>query len=845
MQIFYVIFEMANFREIPDSVRELVLHFMLPNYEVTTGSKYMSEGLEASIRENRHRRTPTGLVPTGSSNEVLNIPTYNARDPDTGKVHSNEDVIEKADYDFMEFDTRVNVTENLKTDSKVFGFIDTALCHPGYVQVIWNKSWVGIEGGKTQEKELCSYIRIEKCVENLDAILDNDGRVSSYSFQFIYGSLFQDSKSDLLNSARKSVQDRLDAGDEFANEVDETFFTYDLTGPSVKGTFPDGNSMDNVPCLIVEEWPSTARNLDDICQPDFWPERDLMESCISKSRCYLVPVPHNKSQNSNIEWRYSFSEMETRLSLSVPLVAKKCFLLLKTLLKLKIQQFCALKSYHLKTALYWLCNETRIASWKQMSLTDGLELLVKKMVSFLKAKTLPSFFIVKNNLISHWSDQEVQDALSVMSKCNENYFEWLMDITKSSWSHILPEVPLVDILQKTIGLCSNPAELQLHLKLNVTNEILKTGNLNEAIGHLISSYYEEDMADPDQVIPVLEQYVMPLVSDYHFQIQALHIKILLSKQMEKYESGNQMSGPEILDLLVDFMSELLDDESEGKDMECSDEDNDDDAAHNALSQSMEKAMMKMMADYQSESTSSSSSIDADDTVVLCYDRKGNPSLPGEINGLSPEGQTKGDQEENYSTAEDMQKFVEMYKTLVDKMLNCASSAEVMQNFNIIAEFCSLLLVLKQYENIDVYADLLQKLMQDHTNQSSTGENESLFRSNNCYSSVNRHSAVEFIKFEVVANGDFQVTSLVLFLYVCVRKAVAQNSDIEAKILTLLMRKVCHCISSLESNSEILLLSHALKLVGLDKEADAELQSDPDSVTCLSKAFIKTFKSQHF
>ncbi|KAL9975097.1 hypothetical protein ACROYT_G012213 [Oculina patagonica] len=129
-----------------------------------------------------------------------------------------------------------------------------------------------------------------------------------------------------------------------------------------------------------------------------WPSLELI-SLITKEGCALVPVSPLRSR-TGLEWRISFSSCERKLAQSLSDCQKGCYLTVKGIWRhfLKHPSKRGLQSYHLKTAMFWVCEEVSSNYWRSDKMGIGVLRILQKLYSFLVNMSCPNYFIPENNL---------------------------------------------------------------------------------------------------------------------------------------------------------------------------------------------------------------------------------------------------------------------------------------------------------------------------------------------------------------------------------------------------------------------------------------------------------------
>lgn len=141
---------------------------------------------------------------------------------------------------------------------------------------------------------------------------------------------------------------------------------------------------------------------------------------IAKEGGLLVYKPSKKSQNEELDFRYSFSKAEGLMmkffkdKIALRLVYIMSRYIYKTRLKKKLDGSKVLCSYHLKTAYLWMAesaNENKLFDQRDVSKKTVAKLFVhflKTLREYYTEHNLPHFFIRESNLLDQYSTKEVQ-----------------------------------------------------------------------------------------------------------------------------------------------------------------------------------------------------------------------------------------------------------------------------------------------------------------------------------------------------------------------------------------------------------------------------------------------------
>ena len=114
---------------------------------------------------------------------------------------------------------------------------------------------------------------------------------------------------------------------------------------------------------------------------------------------HLVPKPHALSQDKDVEWRMSFALAEIKLGRSLREEQRLCYLAVKALHHMELKEPKGLTSYHLKTILFWTCENTHSSLWTMDTLGRGFLTLLDEEISCLREGRISNYFVPEYNLI--------------------------------------------------------------------------------------------------------------------------------------------------------------------------------------------------------------------------------------------------------------------------------------------------------------------------------------------------------------------------------------------------------------------------------------------------------------
>ena len=207
-----------------------------------------------------------------------------------------------------------------------------------YVCLRWEKWKVHSEKtcvGILVNTDFPAYFKISVCPDKRSFFFD----------ELIFKNTNFVSSKQLLESVIKGLLSDLKTNTKFV-----------IAGPSVmilqenyKDTSLDFESIDQVfafRCFssrIVKYWLSREQ------KSNKWPPRHIIESVITEG-CLLVPKGQPLSDEFDLMWRVSFSEIEVMLAKTLTREERQCYLVAKYLIK--DLEKCVISSYHIKTVFF-------------------------------------------------------------------------------------------------------------------------------------------------------------------------------------------------------------------------------------------------------------------------------------------------------------------------------------------------------------------------------------------------------------------------------------------------------------------------------------------------------------
>ncbi|KAL3883195.1 hypothetical protein ACJMK2_029485 [Sinanodonta woodiana] len=236
----------------------------------------------------------------------------------------------------------------------------------------------------------------------------------------------------------------------------------EYNGPAFTINFK-GYTYDNVLGLRLNEWPDQASLWLTRKRRHNWPSHETIR-LIQEMGALLVPVGHKLSQEQHLEWRLSISFGEKLLVWLFNSTQYKCYILLKIINKCFIKPVVgddALSSYHCKTCIFYLVENTSSAIWQPENILLCVDLCLRLLHNWVESKMCPNYFIPEENMFHCKVYGHVQvQLLSVLGNLLRQEGRYLVGISCDN------------IGQKLVMACQAPV-MELQLQSQDVSEILR------------------------------------------------------------------------------------------------------------------------------------------------------------------------------------------------------------------------------------------------------------------------------------------------------------------------------------------------------------------------------------
>ena len=190
-------------------------------------------------------------------------------------------------------------------------------------------------------------------------------------------------------------------------------------------------SSDLVPALRCKTWPVCALEWLTRLRRYNYPTQDQINKC-KELGFFLVYIGHPYSQEKHLQWRISFSLQERLLVINFNAVQLKCYILAKMIKKEIIHKSLgekSLSSYHFKTLMFYMIEETPAEFWVEHNLLYCLHHILKRMLIMVGRGVCPNYFIPGENMFEGRISEQMQFKLcGLLRRLIDAKFKYLVTI---------------------------------------------------------------------------------------------------------------------------------------------------------------------------------------------------------------------------------------------------------------------------------------------------------------------------------------------------------------------------------------------------------------------------------
>ena len=194
-------------------------------------------------------------------------------------------------------------------------------------------------------------------------------------------------------------------------------------------------AYDKVYAFKCTQWPSLASEWLHRQRNNGWPTPELIEECESLG-FLVVAASHPDSDGKELQWRISFSEQERLLVAQFNSVQLMCYVLLKTIkneiVKRKIQED-TLTSYHCKTCMLYMIENTSHEFWIPENLVICLNTCLRQIHAWVKDNNCPNYFIPDENMFDRITEVKLKEKLlKVLDKVLKSDIRIILEQVKTN-----------------------------------------------------------------------------------------------------------------------------------------------------------------------------------------------------------------------------------------------------------------------------------------------------------------------------------------------------------------------------------------------------------------------------
>lgn len=327
---------------------------------------------------------------------------------------------------------------------------------------------------------------------------------------------------------------------------------------TAKSVVNTGTEVDVVLAVKIGSWPQAANNWHVRHRSCNWPSMDLIEK-IMCSAIHLVPVGHSKSDNSENEWRYSFTIPERLLAQSLNVFQKACYIIAKILLKAEFPSDKCISSYLLKTTMFWLCEEIPCENWTDDKMGYFVVMLLYRLQCNLRRQELRHYFIPEYNMVDHMSPKVLSNVSDRLAVCIKDPLKFLFSFIEAHKYFGFYVHPSKEIFNPLIELCKSDRDKSPNYTEMINSAIRNL--LLEFVG-LYSSWLKRNIALPGDKItrPFAElkfRLLLGIAKDIQNIDKANTIDTIVNSIAKKIETHNADNAIEFLSYAKSFLKSDL------------------------------------------------------------------------------------------------------------------------------------------------------------------------------------------------------------------------------------------------------------------------------------------------
>lgn len=233
---------------------------------------------------------------------------------------------------------------------------------------------------------------------NRDRIVDSEGKLNAVQMRAVFSRLVVDAVRKIQgNHSGKKISISTHGPAVTLNiDISETRYDVDLTL-----------------AIKLPTWPKATKTWKERTKAKGWPNENVMRT-VHQGGCHVVAKQPKKACDEEMKkflWRFSFSVAEKTIMKSMDAgIANSGRRRVAQILKMIVSndphlQSMPLTSYHIKTLIFWESeNHPEGKDWDGSKLQDRFHGAVDKMLTYLKKKSYPHYFLNQVNLVENFKE---------------------------------------------------------------------------------------------------------------------------------------------------------------------------------------------------------------------------------------------------------------------------------------------------------------------------------------------------------------------------------------------------------------------------------------------------------
>ena len=182
------------------------------------------------------------------------------------------------------------------------------------------------------------------------------------------------------------------------------------------------SDVDEVPCLRVPVWWFSDEFFTRPRRYN-WPPKAMQDN-IRRYGLHLVPVGAPGSSTEKLQWRLSFSRAELVVTSDLTDLQRCAVIAFKVCKTAVGEEGKLIKSYYVKTALFWLCEQTPTEDWT--SVVQGFVKLLDYLDHAVSTGYLPCFFWSRINLLRFTNGSDRKAMKKALGKIRHHHMRLLV-----------------------------------------------------------------------------------------------------------------------------------------------------------------------------------------------------------------------------------------------------------------------------------------------------------------------------------------------------------------------------------------------------------------------------------